>query len=75
MFPSQIKDQSDFHDEYHLSNSLSGCTLSQFTTLEENHKSSQSLISFLDVNEVVQQIVTNHVPSPEINESLQLPSV
>ena len=61
------------HDEDHLSNSLSCCILPQFTTLEENHKGSQSLISSLDVNEVAQHIVISHVSSPGINEISQLP--
>ena len=34
VFPSKIKDQLNFHDEYHLSNSLSCCIVSQFTSLE-----------------------------------------
>lgn len=47
--------------------------MSQVTTLEEDNKSSQSLVSSLDINEERQNINASHIPSLEINERLQLP--
>jgi len=51
-----IKDQSDLDDEDLVSNSLSCYILSQVIALEEDNKSSQSLVSSLDVNEEGQNI-------------------